>query len=186
MKTEEAYNLITPYVHSAECVLAESTQKNKGANGMALEKILGIKPGTKQLDFEDGELKTFSINEKGQVKEDFRICSIWEKDYIKKKLENILVVGRNLAGQIVYCKILRILEENPIFKEYFDKEVDWIISKGPMNCSQKDTEIWVSKTQGKGGEAKKTRSLYISRPASHYLFFGVYPPRAQKAKAILA
>ena len=44
MKTEEAYNLITPYVHSAECVLAESTQKNKGANGMALEKILGIKP----------------------------------------------------------------------------------------------------------------------------------------------
>ena len=61
MLTEKAYNLIIPYVNTEDCVLAKSTQKNKGANGVALEKLLGIKPGTKQLDFEDGELKTLAL-----------------------------------------------------------------------------------------------------------------------------
>lgn len=183
MLTEKAYNLIIPYVNREDCVLAKSTQKNKGANGVALEKLLGIKPGTKQLDFEDGELKTFSVNEKGEVKEDFRICSKWDKNYIKEKLKNVLVVGRNAAGQIQHCKIIRPLE-NPIFKEYFDKEVDLIISKGPMNCSQKDTAIWIAKTQGPGGSAKKTRSLYISRPAANVLFFGEYPAKARKGREI--
>jgi len=185
MKIREAYEKLIELKDSS-FLLDKSTKSNKGANGTFLEEVLGLKPGNARLDFEDGELKTFSLNDKGQVKEDFRICSVWDKDEIIKKLSNILAVGRdNLTGEIIYCEFHKILEENPKFNEYFHKEVDWIISKGPMNVSQKDTEIWVSKTQGEGGEAKKTRSLYISRPAAHYLFFGVYPPRARKAKAIL-
>ena len=75
-----------------------------------------------------------------------------------------------------------IKKSNPLgFKASF---IDLIISKGPMNCSQKDTAIWIAKTQGPGGSAKKTRSLYISRPAANVLFFGEYPAKARKGREI--
>ena len=185
MKLQEAYDKIIPYLSTKEAVLDKSTQKNKGANGIALQEILSLPQNNDRLDFEDGELKTFTVQNNGTVKEDFRICSVWDKSEIRKKLSTVLVVGRNELGQIVYCKIHKILDENPLFNEYFDKELDLILEQGPMNVSQKDTEIWVAKTQGKGGNAPKTRSLYISRPAAHFLFYGEYPARARKAKKIL-
>ena len=56
---------------------------------------------------------------------------------------------------------------------------------GSMNVSQKDTSIWIAKTQGRGRDAPKTRSLYISRAAAHFLFFKEWPGASRKAKAIL-
>jgi hypothetical protein len=185
MKIKEAYDKILPYLKTGEVVLNKSTTQNKGANGVHLEKILGLSQNSNRLDFEDGELKTFTLTNTGAVKEDFRICSVWDKDEIRKKLDNVLIVGRDLEGQIIYCKIHRILEENLIFSKYFDIEVDYILENGPHNTSQSETEIWIAKTQSQGGNAKKRRSLYISRPAAHYLFFGEYPKLARKAKKIL-
>lgn len=158
---------------------------NKGAMGHVLEKLLGLKLGSDRLDLRDGELKTFHYNERNAVKEDFRITSVWNLDEIKEKLDCLLVVGASCPNnQIVFVKIVKPLE-NPFFLKQLEIEVPFIMEKGPMNCSQKDTNVFIAKTQGKGGDAPKTRSLYISRPWAHALLHGVYPAGARKGKHLV-
>lgn len=157
---------------------------NKGAVGHQVEKLLGLKLNSNLRDFDDGELKTFHYNNKNQVKEDFRITTIWDLDKIEKKLSNVLVVGFDSSNNFTYVEILRPLENTFILKK-LREEVAFILEKGPMNCSQKDTDVFISKTQGRGGDAPKTRSLYISRPWAHALLHRVYPPGARKGKHLV-
>ena len=182
MKLQDAHRRLIEHIGKPINTEGE-VSTNKGAVGISLEKFLGLKQGNNPLDFEDGELKTFHLNERGAVKEDFRICSKWDKEYIKAKIANILVVGINTDNIIVFCEVIHPLE-HPIYSKYFDEEVDKILEKGPTKCSQKDTEIWIAKTQGRG-HGSKSRSLYISRPAAHYLFYGEYPKGGRKARKVL-
>jgi len=183
MKTLDAYEKIVNLVGSNLSTEQEHIN-NKGAMGHQLEKLLGLKLNNNLRDFDDGELKTFHYNNNNQVKEDFRITSIWELDKIKEKLSNLLVVGTDSSNNITYVKILRPLE-NTFFLKKLEEEVSFMIAKGPMKCSQSDTKVFIAKTQGAGGNAPKTRSLYISRPWAHALFHGVYPPRARKGKELV-
>jgi hypothetical protein len=182
MKIEEAYNKIKKF---STLNTEHEHINNKGSMGHVLEKALGLNLNSNLMDFEDGELKTFHYNERNEVKEDFRITSRWNLDEIKMKLEQLLVVGANLNNQIEFMKIVRPLE-NIFFLEQLEIEVPFIIEKGPMNCSQADTNVFIAKTQGRGGGAPKERSLYISRPWAHALFHGVYPKRARKGKHLVA
>ena len=183
MKLQEAYNII-----KKESTLNTEQEhiNNKGSMGHVLEKILGLNLNSNVKDFEDGELKTFHYNERNEVKEDFRIGSRWNLNEIKEKLNNLLVVGTNLNNEIIFIEILRPLE-NIFFLKQFEIEVPFIIDKGPMNCSQSDTNVFIAKTQSRGGEGvPKKRSLYISRPWAHALFHGTYPKRARKGKHLVA
>ena len=183
MKIQEAFDKI-----KKESTLSTEHENinNKGSMGHVLEKVLGLNLNSNLRDFEDGELKTFHYNERNEVKEDFRITSRWNLDEIKEKLNLLLVVGADLNNERRYTEILRPLENN-FFLKQLEIEVPFIIEKGPMNCSQSDTNVFIAKTQSRGGEGvPKKRSLYISRPWAHALFHGAYPKRARKGKHLVA
>lgn len=183
MKIEEAYNKIKKF---STLNTEHEHINNKGSMGHVLEKALGLNLNSNLMDLEDGEIKTFHYNERNEVKEDFRISSRWNLNEIKEKLNNLLVVGADLNNEIKFLKILRPLE-NIFFLKQLEIEVPFIIEKGPMNCSQSYTNVFIAKTQSKGGEGvPKKRSLYISRPWAHALFHGAYPKRARKGKHLVA
>jgi len=182
MKIEEAYNKIKKV---STLNIEHEHINNKGSMGHVLEKTLGLNLNSNLMDLEDGEIKTFHYNERNEVKEDFRISSRWNLNEIKEKLNCLLVVGADLNNEIIFAEIVRPLE-NTFFLKQFEIEVPFIIEKGPMNCSQSDTDVFIAKTQSKGGKGvPKKRSLYISRPWAHALFHGAYPKRARKGKDLV-
>lgn len=182
MKLIEAFNIIKKYEGSnINQLLEQENIYNKGNFGHAIEKLLSLKLGSHHLDFEDGELKTATISESKVLKEDFKIAKKWDKTYIEDKLSNNLVVVRDSNNTIVRVCILNILK-HPIYKKYFDIEFDRIINNMDT-ISQKDTVIWVAKTNDTGNKVKNDRALYLSRAfASHILGFGF--GRAIKGKII--
>lgn len=155
---------------------------NKGRWGHTVEKYLGLKLGSHHLDFEDGELKTATITKNGTLKEDFKIAKVWDKNYLIEKMANILLVVRDLDANIVAVKIIKPLS-HPIYKKYFDIELETINSIGLDNISQSDTNIWVAKTNDTGNKKVNSRALYLSRAfASHLFGFGF--GNARKGKII--
>lgn len=149
-------------------------RKNKGAFGHSAEKFKGMPLGSHHLDFEDGELKTGQITRRNQLKEDFRVCSVWDKQYQIDKMKNTLVVLRDMDNVIVYVEKMDLIA-NPVYYKYYHSEYDKIMDIGLDNVSQSDTCVWVAKTQSQGGDAPKKRSLYMARSFASRLFGFSYP-----------
>lgn len=141
--------------------------KDKGSWGKALEIWLGLRNGSHKLDFSDGELKTGTIK-KNRLAEDFRICNVWDKKYIREKCNNVLVVLKDESGIIRYVEKMNLLS-HPIYSKLFEEEFDKIMKIGLSKVSQSDTNIWIAKSQSVVG-APKSRSLYISGPFASRLF----------------
>lgn len=182
MEILEAFHTLKQYEgNNIKQILEKENICNKGNFGHSVEKLLGLKIGNHHLDFEDGELKTASITNTGVLKEDFKIAKKWDKQYIETKLANNLVVVRDVNNTIIRVSIINFLA-HPIYKKYFDIEFSYI-EKNIDSISQRDTVIWVAKTNDSGLKSKTDRALYLSRAfASHILGFGF--GRATKGKSI--
>lgn len=130
---------------------------NKGGNGVGLEKLLGLPQGPHACDFADGELKTATLNptETG-LKDDFRITTKWDIEYILAKMRNMIVVTISQDNFIRGVYHLNILDD-PKVLECLHREFNKIKQIGLDKISQSDTNFFVAKTQN------HSRSLYIAR-----------------------
>ena len=97
-----------------------SNKANKGRTGQWVEERAGIKASSRLLDCEDGELKTFPKNDKGNPKETVAITQI-------SKHINDLYAGQKYEDSHLYEKTSKICF-TPIVKA--DKDVrNWYIEK---------------------------------------------------------
>jgi len=185
MTLEEARDILLPLVGQT-IDASDFGNKNKGKYGHAVEKMLGLNLGSHALDFLNGELKTTGIvkvKDQYKVKEDFKICKVWDKNYIEAKLKNMLVLCYDYhTKEIISVQVYNILE-HPLVREQFDKDVDWLLEQPDINVvSQTATPVFVSKTNGKGGNAPKERACYIAGAPASYLLGFDYPKGARKGK----
>lgn len=180
MKILEAYKILKPLENTSLASLGLLT--NKGVWGHTIEKYLSLKLGSHHLDFDDGELKTATVQKNGTLKEDFKIAKVWDKQYLEEKMASILLVVRDINNNIIKVKVVKPLQ-HPVYKKYFDIELNKISTIGLESISQSDTIIWVAKTNDTGKKVVNARALYLSRAfASHLFGFGF--GRATKGKQI--
>ena len=173
MKLQEAYDILSSLV--GDIINVENEKKgNKGKYGHAIEKLLHLNLGSHARDFEDGELKTCAAFN-GKMRDDFKICKVWDKEYAEKKLENLLVLIYDYkTAEILAVKQFSILK-HPIVRKQFDKDLSYLLAQPDINLvSQKDTDVFVAKTNGSGKKAINERALYIARAPASYLFELVY------------
>lgn len=182
MKIYEAFEVLKQYENqNINEILYKENIFNKGNFGHSIEKLLNLKQGSHHLDFEDGELKTATISNTGFIKEDFKIAKKWDKHYLIQKMTNNLVVVRDLNNTIISVQLIDFLS-HPVYRKYFDIELEKIISN-ISTISQKDTVIWIAKTNDTGNKKINDRALYLSRAfASYILGFGF--GKATKGKQI--
>ena len=162
MKIEQAEIILKKLI--GKSIPLENTNKyNKGKFGHSLEKFLQLKLGSHHLDFENGELKSCA-SKNNKLKEDFKICKKWDKTYIKEKINNMLIVIYDYDTQIILSvKIFNILA-HPIVSKQFDLEIDWLLKQIDIRkVSQKDTDVFVAKTNDTGNKDINDRALYIAR-----------------------
>ena len=180
MQLLQALEILTPMV--GQTIEINENVANKGKFGHALEKFLELNLGSHHLDFEDGELKTCAVRN-GNMKEDFKICKVWDKDYIESKLANMLLVLYDYdTGEIQSVQQMSILG-HPIIRSQFDKEVDWLLEQPNINLiSQRDTEVFLAKTNDTGNKVINDRALYIARAPWGYITGCGYSNRARKGK----
>jgi hypothetical protein len=181
MKLQEAYELVLP-MRESTINIEKETVANKGKFGHALEKFLELNLGSHHLDFEDGDLKVCAIRN-GKIKEDFKICKKWDKQYILEKLKNILLVVYDYdTGKIDSVQQLSILD-HPIVRKQFDIDLDYILSQPDPNLvSQSETDVFVAKTNDTGNKEVNQRACYIAGAPAGYLFGYGYSSRARKGK----
>jgi hypothetical protein len=180
MKLREAYNLLTPLI--GKTLEINENPANKGKFGHALEKHLKLNLGSHHLDFDDGELKSCAIKN-GKMKEDFKICKVWNKEYIETKLANMLLVAYDYdTGEIQLVQQMFILE-HPVIRKQFDKDLAYLIAQPDINLvSQKETDVFVAKTNDSGNKEINERALYIAGAPWGYITGFGYAPRARKGK----
>jgi hypothetical protein len=180
MKLREAYNLLTPLI--GKTLEINENPANKGKFGHALEKHLKLNLGSHHLDFDDGELKSCAIKN-GKMKEDFKICKVWNKEYIETKLANMLLVAYDYdTGEIQLVQQMSILE-HPVIRKQFDKDLAYLIAQPDINLvSQKETDVFVAKTNDSGNKEINERALYIAGAPWGYITGFGYAPRARKGK----
>ena len=185
MTLEEARDILLPLVGKT-IDASDFSEKNKGKYGHAVEKMLGLDLGSHALDFINGELKTTGViiaNGKYKVKEDFKICKVWDKNYIEAKLKNMLVLCYDYhTKEIVSVQVYNILE-HPLVREQFDKDVDWLLKQPDINVvSASATSVFIAKTNGKGRGAPIERGCYIAGAPASYLLGFDYPKGGWKGK----
>lgn len=180
MKLQQALEILTPMV--GQTIEINENVANKGKFGHALEKFLELNLGSHHLDFEDGELKTCAVRN-GKMKEDFKICKVWDKEYIESKLANMLLVLYDYdTGEIVSVQQMSILD-HPIIRSQFDKELNWLLDQPNINLvSQSATQVFVAKTNDTGKKAINDRALYIAGAPWGYIAGCGYSNRARKGK----
>ncbi|QYB17780.1 DNA adenine methylase [Pacmanvirus S19] len=171
MNVQQALTLLKNYSGKT----LKFTTNNKGGVGNYIEHILGIKPGTSNIDFIDGELKTIPLSTTGGVKETVALSMInnshldenllKSKYYLKMKKTIFLpfvAVGDKLT---IYNPLLIDLEKeenknildqliidyNEIRKHTLEKTIQSNIGK-----------IIQSRTKGPGGNIK-TRAFYYKK-----------------------
>mgnify|MGYP001273792564 FL=1 len=138
------------------------TKKNKGEFGQLVESAIGHAPSSAHLDLDDGEIKTVCLKPNNQVKEDLKIAKVWDKDYLEKKMKNLLVIVRDTENTIIDVKRCSPLN-NPTFLKYFNSEFEQIMKIGLDKVSQSDTIVWVAKTNDSGKKQKNARAFYLAR-----------------------
>lgn len=159
-------------------------KKNKGEFGQLVEDKIGNAPSTTQLDLVDGEIKTVCLTPDNQIKEDLKIAKVWDKKYLKEKMENLLIVVRNKDNIILDVKLCSPLS-NPTFLKYFHSEFDKITEEiGLDNISQRDTIVWVAKTNDTGKKEKNARAFYLARAFVSALLDYKFSSRKAGAKEI--
>lgn len=180
MKLREAYNLLTPLI--GKTLEINENPANKGKFGHALEKHLKLNLGSHHLDFDDGDLKSYAIRF-GKVKEDFKICKKWDLEYIMSKLTNMLLVAYDYdTGEIQSVQQMSILE-HPVIRKQFDKDLAYLLAQPDINLvSQKETDVFVAKTNDSGKKFINERALYIAGAPWGYITGLGYAPRARKGK----
>lgn len=184
MKLQEAHELLFPLIGSTINTENENVA-NKGKFGHSLEKFLKLNLGSHHLDFDDGDLKVCAVRN-GKIKEDFKICKKWNKQYILEKLTNMLVVVYDYnTGEIESIQQLSILD-HPIVRKQFDTDLDYILSQpDPDLVSQKETDVFVAKTNDTGNKEVNQRACYIAGAPASYLFGYGYPSGARKGKQFI-
>mgnify|MGYP003660789574 FL=1 len=138
------------------------SKKNKGEFGQLVEYKIGLTPSSAHLDLDDGEIKTVCLKPNKQVKEDLKIAKVWDKDYLEKKMKNLLVIVRDTENTILSVKRCSPLN-NPTFLKYFNSEFEQIMKIGLDKVSQSDTIVWVAKTNDTGKKEKNARAFYLAR-----------------------
>lgn len=178
MKLEQALEILTPMV--GQTIEINENVANKGKFGHALEKFLELNLGSHHLDFEDGELKTCAVRN-GKMKEDFKICKVWDKEYIESKLANMLLVVYDFDTEVIQIvKQIKILE-HPIVRKQFDLDIDWLLAQPDINLvSQRATPVFVAKTNDTGRKAINERACYIAAAPFTYLAGLGYPKGCSK------
>ena len=182
MKLQEACDILQSMIGEVIDV-SEENPNNKGRYGHAVEKMLGLKLGSHHIDFEDGELKTAPF--KGnKIKEDWKICKKWNKQYIEEKLYNVLLVVYDYdTGIILSATCLGNLLDHPIIRKQFDTDLDYILSQpDPDLVSQTETDVFVAKTNDKGNKKINQRACYIAGAPATYLFGLGYGKSMRKGK----
>ena len=89
--------------------------KNKGKVGQVLELILGLKNTNKNIDFEDGELKTNKCDEYGNPLETIcitQISSIIDELYKKKRNLRILVCMKKYLTFYMFLFVKKEIQRN--------------------------------------------------------------------------
>jgi len=137
-------------------------KKNKGEFGQLVEDKIGNTPSIAQLDLVDGEIKTVCLTPDNQIKEDLKIAKVWDKEYLEKKMENLLIVVRDKDETILDVRLCKPLS-NPVFLKYFNSEFEQIMKIGLDKVSQSDTVVWVAKTNDSGKKEKNARAFYLAR-----------------------
>lgn len=169
LTVDNAYEILKGYIGEK---FVSNVSTNKGGIGHSIEKKLGIPISSRHLDLVDGELKTVSLRG-NVVKEDLKLAKKWDKQYLKQKLDNLLIVVLNEDKVVVDVQKHSPLK-NSTFSKYFDLEYDKIESIGLDKISQRDTIIFVAKTNDSGKKEKNDRALYMSRAfVSLLLGYGV-------------
>lgn len=180
MKILEAYNILKNLEGQYLSIL---TSGNKGHWGQELERFLGMSLNSKQLDFEDGELKTVTLKANGVIKEDLKIAKVWDKQYLEKKLETLLVVVRDTSNKIISVQLVKPLL-HPIYRKYFNIEYDVIMNIGLDAISQKNTAVWVAKTNDTGNKSINSRAFYLSAQFVSYILGFKHNSRKSMSKLI--
>ena len=94
----------------------------------------------------------------------------------------LVVVYDYDTGEIESIQQLSILD-HPIVRKQFDTDLDYILSQpDPDLVSQKETDVFVAKTNDTGNKKVNQRACYIAGAPAGYLFGYGYPSRARKGK----
>ena len=181
MKFEEALKILTPLIGQTIDIAGEK-KNNKGRYGHALEKQLRLNLGSHHLDFEDGELKTYAIKN-GKMKEDFKICKKWDKEYIESKLANMVLVVYDYDTKVIASVQHLSILEHPVIRKQFDKDLAYLLAQPDINLvSQSETDVFVAKTNDSGNKEINERALYIAGAPWGYITGFGYALRARKGK----
>lgn len=162
MRIEEAYNKLRDGIVGKkfnEIFSSDDLIRNKGKVGQLVEKFLGISPGNRNLDFVDGELKTFKCKAKCKVNF-IEVDGTEEEESCISPKETLAITQistNNIADYLsldfeetgLYKKIQRILFV-PVNKEA--REEEWYIPSVKL----------VATTQEYGDELKEDFEYIIS------------------------
>ncbi|WP_300621057.1 MutH/Sau3AI family endonuclease [uncultured Fusobacterium sp.] len=162
MRIEEAYNKLRDGIVGKkfnEIFSSDDLIRNKGKVGQLVEKFLGISPGNRNLDFVDGELKTFKCKAKCKVNF-IEVDGTEEEESCISPKETLAITQistNNIADYLsldfeetgLYKKIQRILFV-PVNKEA--REEEWYIPSVKL----------VATTQEYGKELKEDFEYIIS------------------------
>ena len=89
------------------------------------------------------------------------------------------------TGEILSVKQLSILKHS-IIRKQFDKDLSYLLAQPDINLvSQKDTDVFVAKTNDSGKKAINERALYIAGAPWGYINGLGYPSKARKGKAFV-